>query len=407
MSASPTTTATPRSAPLVRDADDRILAGVAAAVARRLGVERAFVRVAFATLCLAGGAGILAYLVLWALSPERPGGDRRPHPAVTLRRATALALQVLGTMLILRAAGLWLGDALVWPLTLAAVGSSVLWAHSDDAERARWTSLASRDHPVEAILTSATSGPRQIVGGVLAVTGVLALLVANVDLGDVVGALIAVVIATAGLAVLLGPAVWRLLVQVGQERRERIRSEERAEIAAHLHDSVLHTLALIQRTDAPQEMVTLARSQERELRSWLQGRTIPAEGETLAAALDAVAARVEATHHVAVDLVVVGDAPLDDQLRAVVAATGEAAANAAQHSAATEVAIYVEADPQTITAYVRDEGRGFDAVGVPSDRRGITHSIRGRIERHGGTVTIVSQPDEGTEVTMTLPRRTA
>ena len=392
--------------PLIRDADERVLAGVAAAVGRRLGVDAAFVRVGFATLCLAGGAGILVYLVTWALSPEAPGGDRRPRPAVTLRRAMALGMQVLGAMLILRAAGLWLGDALVWPLTLAAVGSSVLWARTDDSQRARWTSLASRDRPVEAIFSSATSGPRQIVGGVLAVTGVLALLVANIELGDIGGAFVAVVIATAGLAILLGPAIWRLVAQAGQERRDRIRSEERAEIAAHLHDSVLHTLALIQRSDSPQEMATLARSQERELRSWLQGRTNPAEGESLASALDAVAARVEATHHVAVDLVVVGDAPLDDQLRAVVAATGEAAANAARHSTATEVAIYVEADPETITAYVRDEGRGFDPVAVPDDRRGITHSIRGRIERHGGVVTIDSGPGEGTEVTMTLPRRT-
>jgi signal transduction histidine kinase/phage shock protein PspC (stress-responsive transcriptional regulator) len=398
-------TPTTRQAFLTRDPDDRILAGVAAAAGRRLGVDAAFVRVALAVLSLAGGAGILVYLVTWAVTPEVAGGDDRPAPAVSLRRAAALGLQVLGAMLLLRAVGLWLGDALVWPLTLTAVGSSVLWARSDDAERARWAAIASADRPVQAIFSDVASVPRQILGGALAISGMLALFAANVDIGDIGGALVAVTIATAGLALILGPAIWRLVQQAGQERRERIRSEERSEIAAHLHDSVLHTLALIQRSDSPLQMATLARSQERELRSWLQGRTADGAADTLASALEAVAARLEATHHVAVDLVVVGDALLDDQLRAVTAAAGEAAANAARHSGAQEVSIYVEVEPETITAYVRDEGLGFEPATVPDDRRGIAHSIRGRIERHGGTVKIDSQPGEGTEVAMSLPRR--
>jgi len=152
-------------------------------------------------------------------------------------------------------------------------------------------------------------------------------------------------------------------------------------------------------------MATLARSQERELRAWLQGRAAPGAPETLQSALEAVAARVEATHHAAVDVVVVGDATLDPQLDAVVAAVGEAATNAARHSGVTEVSLYVEVEADTVTAYIRDEGKGFDPATVPGDRRGIAHSIRGRIERHGGSVDITTEAGEGTEVAITLPRR--
>lgn len=398
---------TPQRAPLiVRDPDKRLLAGVAAAAARRLGVDPMFVRVAFAVLSLAGGAGVLLYLVLWAVTPERAGGDPRRVPSANLQRASAFALQVLGVMLILRSAGLWLGDAVAWPLTLAAVGSCVLWARSDDSGRARWGALTAGDRRLETLLSSEASLPRRALGGALAVTGVFALLVANVGVSDVGGALVAFVVAALGLMVLLGPAIARLIQQVGAERRERIRSEERADIGAHLHDSVLHTLALIQRSDSPQEMATLARSQERELRTWLQGRSTD-EAQTVQGALEAVAARIEATEHAAVDLVVVGDAPLDAELQAVVGAVREAATNAARHSGSAEVSVYVELEPGTVTAYVRDEGKGFDPETVPDDRRGIAHSIRGRIERAGGTVRIDTNPGEGTEVTLTAPRRSA
>jgi signal transduction histidine kinase len=312
-------------------------------------------------------------------------------------------MQILGAMLLLRSVGLWLGDALVWPLTLAAFGSCVLWARSDDGGRERWAALTSAEQPLGGLLSQEVSLPRRLVGGALAVTGLLALLAANVDLNQLGNALVAFIVAVVGLSLLLGPALWRLVQQVTEERRERIRSDERAEIGAHLHDSVLHTLALIQRSDSPQEMATLARSQERELRTWLQGRSADGQADTLQAALERAAARVEATEHVAVDLVVVGDAPVDDQLAALVAAIGEAATNAARHAGVAELSIYVEVEPTQISAYVRDEGKGFDPAQVPADRRGIAHSIRGRMERHGGSVRVDSVPGEGTEITMVLP----
>jgi signal transduction histidine kinase len=314
-------------------------------------------------------------------------------------------VQVVGAMLILRGIGWWPGDAVVWPLALAALGSCVLWARSDDAERSSLLSLNGRDRAAHA-LSQPASLPRRIVGGVLVVAGIVALLVGNVGIGDIGGAVVAFAVAVLGVTLLLGPAIARLLQQNVAERRGRIRTEERADIAAHLHDSVLHTLALIQRSDSPQEMATLARSQERELRAWLQGRSTAGHAATVAAALEDIAARIEATEHVAVDLVVVGDAAVDPTAQAMIGAIGEAATNAARHAGVGEVSVYAEIEPTAITAYVRDEGKGFDPAAVSPDRHGIAQSIRGRIERQGGTVVIDTVLGEGTEVTLTVPRRT-
>ena len=364
-----------------------------------------FVRAGFAVLALAAGAGLLLYLGLWAVTPEARRGDRRRGPARTVKRAVAFGLQVLGALLILRGLGWWPGDAVVWPLALAALGSCVLWARSDDTERSHWLSLHGRDRAAHT-LTPQASLPRRVVGAVLVLAGIVALLVGNVGIGDIGGAVVAFVVAVFGVTLLLGPAIARLLQQNVAERRGRIRTEERADIAAHLHDSVLHTLALIQRSDSPQEMATLARSQERELRAWLQGRTTTGQAATVAAALEDVAARIEAAEHVALDLVVVGDAAMDAQGQAMIGAIGEAAINAARHAGVGEVSVYVEIEPEAITAYVRDEGTGFEPATVSPDRHGIAQSIRGRIERQGGTVVIDTVPGEGTEITLMVPRRT-
>ena len=175
-------------------------------------------------------------------------------------------------------------------------------------------------------------------------------------------------------------------------------------MAAHLHDSVLQTLALIQRSREPKDMVSLARGQERELRAWLYGQTGGIEGDLLSSAVDAMASRVEQAYGIKVEPIVVGDEVLDEALRAVVAACGEAATNAARHSQAGEVSVYIEVEPGLVTAYVRDQGAGFDLGSVPADRHGIDDSIVGRIARHGGEVTITTSPGEGTEIAMSVPR---
>jgi signal transduction histidine kinase len=213
-------------------------------------------------------------------------------------------------------------------------------------------------------------------------------------------ALAAIVVAVA-LAVIFAPWIIRLARSLTQERSERIRSQERAEVAAHLHDSVLQTLALVQkRADDPRAVAQLARRQERELRSWLFDRTQGEEGN-LRAALEHAAAEVEEQHGANVDVVAVGDRPLDDRTSALVAAAREAMVNAARHGGGT-VSVYAEADDGRAQVFVRDRGAGFDPATVPPDRKGIQESIVGRMERHGGHATIHAQPGQGTEVELTL-----
>jgi signal transduction histidine kinase len=251
---------------------------------------------------------------------------------------------------------------------------------------------------------------RIFLGGVLVLMGMAGLLAANDALFAARVArsvAFAVLVTAAGLGLILGPWMWRTVRQLSEERRERIRSEERAEVAAHLHDSVLQTLAMIQRAGSPREMTSLARGQERELRTWLYGRgRADANGQrSLSRALDQVSAKVELHHHVPVETVVVGDAPMDDRLRAMVDAAGEAMTNAARHSGAASVSVYAEVGEDVVNLYVRDEGRGFDPDLVSTDRHGIRESIVGRMERGGGVATVTSEPAEGTEVHLRLPRR--
>jgi signal transduction histidine kinase len=396
----------PRPAVLIRSSSDRVLTGVAAGLAARSGLDPLVVRLVFVVLALAGGAGMVIYLGLWLVSSEGA-----PSPAVTLtreaesRRLVAVASMTTGALLLLRTAGIWFGDALVWPVFLAAVGSVLIWTRSDADERARWSRLAARlpGRPVESVLSGPVSPLRVLGGAVLIVAGMGAFLAAHDALAAVRNVLFAVAVTVIGVALVFGPWLWRLGRQASDERRERIRSEERAEMAAQLHDSVLQTLALIQRTDDRDEAVALARGQERELRAWLYGRA--GNNDLVSAALDEMAGRVERLHHVSVDTVVVGDTRLDDRLRAVVDACGEATMNAAKHSGAKQIAVFVEIDPERVTAYVRDDGVGFDRGKVPGDRRGIADSIEARMERNGGTATIVSAPGEGTDVQLELPRR--
>ncbi|HYL51104.1 MAG TPA: ATP-binding protein, partial [Acidimicrobiia bacterium] len=190
-------------------------------------------------------------------------------------------------------------------------------------------------------------------------------------------------------------------------RRERIRADERAEVAAHLHDSVLQTLALVQRrANDPREVVRLARMQERELRSWLLAGGGPADtngSASLGVALEEVAAAVEAERGVPVEVVRVRDCPFDG-MEALVLAAREAIVNAAQHSGANSVSVYLEVEADEATIFVRDRGSGFELGGVPDDRGGIRNSIVGRMTRAGGHAAVRSTPGEGTDVELVLPR---
>jgi signal transduction histidine kinase len=232
------------------------------------------------------------------------------------------------------------------------------------------------------------------------VGGALIFLYANNALAPAKDVLLPMVVILLAAAIILAPWWLRLVRGLAAERAERIRSQERAEVAAHLHDSVLQTLALVQRrADDPREVAALARRQERELRAWLN-ESRPTG--TFAAALDAAASEVEGDHHVPIEVVTVGDAPLDDRTAALVAAVREALVNASKFAGPEPIAVYAEVEDGRFEVFVRDRGPGFDPEAVPADRRGVRDSIVGRMERHGGTATVHSRPGQGTEVELVL-----
>jgi signal transduction histidine kinase/phage shock protein PspC (stress-responsive transcriptional regulator) len=390
---------------LRRDLENRVLGGVCAGLGRRMGVDPVILRVAFVVAAAAGGVGIPLYAVAWLLIPA-DRDVRTPVPARALPRgaswqvAGGVGLLVLALSLFLRELGLWFSDALTWPVVLAATGTALIW-HRSAVARPRTTRLRGLPRPPEPI----TRG-RVLLGAALVVGAALLFLLWNDALGaarDIVLVLLAVVVA---LALILTPLWARLARSLSEERAARIRSQERAELAAHLHDSVLQTLALVQRrAEDPRAVAALARRQERELRAWLSGTAERDNRESLTAALEAVAAEVEEGHNVAIDVVTVGDAPLDGRGEAVLAAAREALVNAAKFAGGAPIAVYAEADDDRIHVFVRDRGPGFDPVAVPADRRGLRESIVGRMERAGGRAVVTSSSGEGTEVELVLERR--
>ena len=376
---------------LARSGDDRVVAGVAGGVGRYLGVDPNVVRLSLVVLSFANGLGVVLYLVGWVLLPtEVPTGLAAPagRPP-SAERAVGLGLLTLGTLLVFGRAGLVLPAPIVWAVALSAVGFGLVWARTDEQDRTRGLLL------------------RAAGGGLLLVVGLGVLFASGGVLSTIGGLGLAILATGVGVALLLGPWIVRLWSDLGAERRERIRSEERSEIAAHLHDSVLQTLALIQRADAPGRARTLARRQERELRAWLFDER-PPDGDgapaTLGAALEQVVTDVEDRHDVEVDLVVVGDCDMEPRLEALVAAVREAAHNAGRHSGVAEVSVYVEVEPQRVTAFVRDRGRGFDLEAVEPGRVGVRESIIGRMARHGGRAEVHTGADEGTEVVLEVGR---
>jgi signal transduction histidine kinase len=229
------------------------------------------------------------------------------------------------------------------------------------------------------------------------------------DIGGLRDVVLAVVVVVVAVALILAPLLWRLGRNLALERAERIRSQERAELATHLHDSVLQTLTLMQKRAAdPREVAALARRQERELRDWLQGDGRRSAEDSLAAALRAAAETVEDDHRVAIEVVVVGDCELDDRAEAVLGATREALLNAAKHAPHPgPIRVYAEIGDRSIDVFVRDRGPGFEPAEVPADRRGVRESIVGRMARAGGQADVRSIAGAGTEVGLSIARTAA
>jgi signal transduction histidine kinase len=430
---------------LRRDREAGWLGGVAAGIARRYGIDVSLVRLAFVVAAAAGGAGIAAYALGWLLIPAGDSGASR----VRIRTGRAAVEVALGTALLLiavlltfRALGIWFSDAVVWPLVLIASGGALIWRQSmggaptpPPAERtapgagapraaraggpgamAVGTAAGGSTPRVSAptrVDVSVAEGRRTVaaisrtgLGIALVVAAGFVFLQATGALGAARDVLLALLVAVVVLGVILAPWIARLVRSLTQERAERIRSQERAEVAAHLHDSVLQTLAMVQRRAAdPAEVAALARRQERELRAWLADRPAPGQAARLAAALEATAAEVEESHGVPVEVVVVGDRELDSRHEAIVAAAREAMTNAAKFGGGSPVDVYAESSDSRTQVFVRDRGPGFDTAAVPPDRRGVRESILGRMKRHGGRGRITSSPGAGTEVELVLEER--
>jgi signal transduction histidine kinase/phage shock protein PspC (stress-responsive transcriptional regulator) len=385
-----------------------MVAGVARGLAEHLGVDVLVIRALFVVLAFGGGAGIAMYAAFWAFVRPVPADDggsaRLPVGRGGQGRVgrdrfgeggqyIALAAVAIGGVLAVQSLGLGLPGELLWPLALTAFGAAVLWRQADDAQRTRWRSAVGNRRP--RLITT-------VAGALLVFAGAATFLAYHEQLGQVRNGLLSTAVLLAGVAVITGPWWLGTVRALGAERRARIREQERAELAAHLHDSVLHTLALIQRhVEDPREVQRLARGQERELRTWLYRPSSDQERD-FGRALERVLAEIEDSQGVSIDVVVVGECALDDRLAATLQAAREAALNAAKHSGSEAISAYAEIEPSKVTVFVRDRGKGFDVNAVPEDRLGVKESIVGRMERHGGKAFIRTAPGEGTEVRLEM-----
>lgn len=402
-----------------RDSRSRVLGGVAAGLARHLGVDALWVRVAFVLLAGPGGLGVMLYAAYWLVLPSdvrfensAPGLEaasrdgRRPGPLRRLGDATpAIVLGVLGLGVVLSVEAVLGRGALIFPLALAGLGVTLLWRQADEAQQERWLDTSGRVDPFRFVVgRGGWASYLRLGAGALLVTIAMGLFALGNggSLPVVRDVLLAALIGFVGLGVVIGPWLWRLGSDLASERAERVRTQERADLAAHLHDSVLQTLALIQRqAHDPAQVARLARAQERDLRTWLYDEA-PATDTTLAGALKTVAAQVEDAHGISVDVVTVGDTAAGP-VRALVEATREAVTNAAKHAEVPRVDVYAEVSPSAAEVFVRDRGVGFDPTAVADDRLGLRRSVIDRMQRHGGSAEVRSEPGSGAEIRLRMP----
>jgi signal transduction histidine kinase len=400
------------SGPWRRGDDDRLIGGVAVGLAGRTGLDVTVVRVGLvlATLITVGYAAV-AYVVAWLLLPVAGSDTSIAHEAKSDRRGIALAAGLgsllLVVLLIASALGAALLGAVEWPLVICTAGIVLIWRNGTAEEQETMRHLA---EPLVG-LTGGGRRPRLVwrlaVAFVLFVAGT-GILVSGHESIRMLAPLGGAVLVLAAVAVVLGPWWLGIARDLAAERRARIRAEERADMAARVHDSVLQTLAMIQRrADQPQQVIQLARAQERELRSWLFDGRAPGSMDTemtLSAGVRQIQQEVEAQHGMTVEAVTVGDCELDEDLGALLEAAREATVNAAKWSGADVVSLFAEVEPGEVSLFVRDRGKGFDPDAVPDDRKGLAESIHARMTRRGGEAAIRSGAGQGTEVSLTMPR---
>jgi signal transduction histidine kinase len=354
------------------------------------------------------------YVITWLVMPMTGETGNIAGRALSDKRGTGLAAaigSVLGILLIVASSlgAAWL-TAPAWAIIISVCGL-VLITRNGSADEQRQLRRV-----FEPIVGTSDSRSRErsilrwLLIAALVIVG-LSVLLHGKERYELLLPLGGILLLLTGVAIALAPWWLRIARDVVEERQARIRAEERADMASRVHDSVLQTLALIQRRAAePQEVIKLARGQERELRAWLfDGQppgTIKGEG-TLAGGIRQIQQDVEAQHRIAVDAVTVGDCELDDDLQALLAAAREATVNAAKWSGADTVSLFAEVEADEVSLFVRDRGQGFDPEAVPADRKGLAESVHARIGRRGGSATVRSAPGDGTEVSLTMPRGAA
>jgi signal transduction histidine kinase len=390
---------------LYRVTDARVVAGVAAGIAAHLNASVLLVRIAFVVLASFNGLGALLYAAFWAVLPVAPG-----QRGSTRNRRQLVPFLALGIGIILVQALSGVGgvrSVIGWLIAIVAVGVGIIWRQADPKRRERWTAAVPQAPWLGPVLEADRRGLmlRIIGGGALVGAGIIGtvVVVSGADIAALGTSLLFAAIALAGVGLALAPLLWRVFTQLGAEREARVREQERAELAAMIHDQVLHTLALIQRSAGdPKGVLRLARAQERQLRGWLYKPT-GSPAERFAAALEEKAAEVDDTYAIAIEVVVVGDREVDDRIRALVDAAREALVNAARHAKVTTVSVYAEVEPDQASVFIRDRGVGFDPSTVDDDRHGVRGSIVGRMRRHGGRAEIRSELGNGTEVRLFMP----
>lgn len=405
-----------------RVGDGAWLGGVCTGLARHLGLPVMVIRVGFVALMVTQFIGALAYGVLWlVMPPERaaaaPGlesasrsglrtASRARRRGVDLGALAALVVLAVGITWLVQLTGLGISQQLFWPVSFACAGAALVWRQADSSAQQQWRAEAGGKVWLAPFVASGgwPAIVRLVLGLGLVGAAVGLVFASRGDLAQLPDVLAMTTLALAGVAIVVAPWVYRYRDALREARNEKVRSDARADMAAHLHDSVLQTLALIQRQAAdPKAVQTLARRQERQLRGWLYGDELAAA--TVKAALSEAAAEVEDERSVPIEVVAVGDADLTPGLSALVKAARESMVNAAKHSGAARIDVYTEVDDELVRVFVRDRGTGFDLDQIAEDRMGVRGSIIDRMQRHGGTARIRTAPDGGgTEVRLEMKR---
>ncbi|MFY1635982.1 PspC domain-containing protein [Solwaraspora sp. WMMB335] len=393
---------------LYRSREQRVVAGVAAGIAHHLRLPVVGVRVAFVVLLGFSGLGVLLYAAFWAVVPPATAGPPKRRDLTELLPFVAIGLGVmLIQVLVFGSTGV--SATAGWLVAIIGVGAGIIWHQSAPERRRLWSEALPQVPWLGAVVDESDRRAfllRFIGGGLLVAVGVIGVVAVYSPRGNaaaVINGVIFALVGLAGVGVVTAPVLWRTFNQLRAEREGRVREQERAELAAMIHDQVLHTLALIQRNASdPKAVQRLARGQERGLRNWLY-KPASSPTERFAAALEQVAAEVEDTFGLTVEAVVVGDRATDERVGALVAATREALVNTARHAGVQTVSLYAEVEPEQLSVFVRDRGTGFDPDRVEDHRHGVRGSIIGRMRRHGGRAEIISRPGDGTEVRLILP----